>query len=60
MPSNLRGVLMGGMSTGSHLGKLVFSGIGGWMFDELGRNAPQIFMAACDSIMFLVAIVFVY
>ena len=59
MPNKLRGVLIGGMSVGGHMGKLIFAGIGGWMFDELGRCAPQLFMAYCDIFMFLLAIIFI-
>ena len=40
IPNKLRGVLVGAFAFSSYTGKLIYCGMGGMLFDTLGRNAP--------------------
>lgn len=41
----------------ANLGKIIFTGIGGLMFDQIGRNAPFVFMAICDTVVVIAALI---
>ena len=40
IPNKLRGVVVGAFTCCAVIGKLTYTGLGGWMFDTLGRNGP--------------------
>ena len=59
VPRELRGIMLAGLSVTGQIGKMLFTLVGGPMFDLLGRNAPQVFMGVMDTMAVLLAIVFI-
>lgn len=59
IPRELRGIMLAGLSVTGQTGKLLFSLTGGPMFDLLGRNAPQVFVGVMDTLVVLLALVFI-
>jgi len=56
MPSQIRGTMMGAFSFFGMLGTLLFTLIGGQMFDRIGRNSPFVFLAIMDSFLVLLTL----
>ena len=57
MPSQIRGTMMGMFAFFGQLGTLVYTLVGGQMFDRIGRNSPFIFLAIMDSFLVLLALI---
>uniref|UniRef100_A0A7S3I8E4 Major facilitator superfamily (MFS) profile domain-containing protein n=1 Tax=Favella ehrenbergii TaxID=182087 RepID=A0A7S3I8E4_9SPIT len=56
MPSQIRGTMMGCFAFFGQLGTLLFTLIGGQMFDRIGRNSPFVFLAAMDTFLVVLAL----
>ena len=57
MPSDIRGTMMGVFAFSGAVGTLVFTLIGGQLFDKVNRCAPFVFLAIMDT--FLVVLVLI-
>ena len=49
MPSEIRGSMMGIFNVFGHIGSLVFTLVGGQLYDRVGPSAPFIFLASMDT-----------
>ena len=56
MPSGIRGTMMGIVNFFGQLGMLLYTLIGGWLFDRIDKNAPFIFLAIMDTILVLLTL----
>ena len=56
IPSAIRGTMMGVFAFFGQLGTLLFTLIGGQMFDRIDRNAPFVFLAIMDSFLVVLAL----
>jgi len=56
MPGEIRGTMMGMYAFFGQLGTLVFTLVGGQMFDRISRSAPFVFLAGMDTLIVLLAL----
>lgn len=56
MPSAIRGTMMGVFAFFGQVGTLLFTLIGGQMFDRVGRNSPFVFLAVMDTFLVVIAL----
>ena len=56
MPSQIRGTMMGMFAFCGQLGTLMFTLIGGQLFDRIDRNAPFVFLAMMDTLLVLLTL----
>lgn len=55
MPKAIRGTMTGVFAVFGQLGTLLFTLIGGQMFDRVGRSAPFVFLAIMDTMLVVLA-----
>lgn len=48
LPKDIRGTLNGAYNFFGNVGILIFSKIGGYLYDSAGPNSPFIFLGICD------------
>ena len=53
MPSQIRGLMMGAFTFFGLLGKVIFTLVGGQMFDRISRSAPFVFLGIMDTMLVL-------
>ena len=56
MPNDIRGTMIGVFYFFGNIGCTVFALVGGIMFDRLGPSSPFTAIAACDSIVCILAV----
>ena len=56
MPSQIRGTMMGMFAFFGQMGTLMFTLIGGQLFDRIDRNAPFVFLAMMDTLLVLLTL----
>ena len=59
MPNNIRGTMMGCFAFFGQIGTLLFTLIGGQMFDRIGRNSPFVFIGIMDTFLLILTLVMV-
>ena len=59
MPGQIRGSMMGVFAFAGMLGTIIFTLVGGQLFDIIDRCAPFVFLAAMDTLLVLLTLVLI-
>lgn len=56
LKKEIRGSLCGAYNFFGNIGLLIFSGVGGYLYDGIGPKAPLVFVIVCDVVLVIVCV----
>ena len=59
MPGSIRGTMMGMFAFFGYSGTLLFTLVGGQLFDRIDRCAPFVFLAIMDTVLVLLTLILI-